>query len=340
MGLKQEDEDEHYRLETGHESLSADEKRSAEVSELGWTVAGCVGLCFWASSFAASRIVSQTIGTFTSMAVAFIGGGTAANCVMALFGRFRQQLRCPPTYWLLCGIPFTGYPFFLYLSFAQAKDDAEIVLLTLINYFWPQVMSVLGIVFLRQEWKLTLVPAILGAVTCVAVMQFKPGMGPLELAGSFVAIWPAALAALLASFCWASYSVAAKHFAKQGVPSAVPLLTISGGLACLAGRFIVGEESPVPLQQALADPRFVLWLLYFSAVPACFCRFAWDAACRRGRMPVLTAFAYLNPLLATVLNLLLLGVPPSAAAVGGSAGLVLCSVLASRSVGEPQSGAK
>lgn len=299
-----------------------------------WTLSGCVGICFWASSFATARILSATVGTFTSMGLSFTLGGIGANLAMMTMGRFGTQLRNPPSYWLMCGVPFALYPFFLYLGFAQASGNSEIVLLTVINYLWPQIMSLLGILFLGQRWKWPLVPAMLGAVCCIIVMNFKPGMTLGDLLGSFIQIWPAAVSCVAAAVCWASYSVAAKHFARQGWPSAVPLMTIFGGLACSAGKVITQEVSPVPLSEAVADTSFCAALAYMIFVPVIFCRFTWDAACRFGHLPVLTAFAYLNPFLATMINLVVLDVPPSLMAISGSLGLVLCSAVASVSVAE------
>jgi len=308
--------------------------RQSKEASWRWTVTGCIGICFWASSFATARILSSTVGTFLAMGVAFTVGGIGANFVMLAMGRFSTQLQNPVSYWLMCGVPFALYPFFLYLGFSQATGNDEIVLLTVINYLWPQIMSLLGITFLGQQWKWPLAPAMIGAVCSIVAMNFKPGMTAGDLLESFVRIWPAAVSCVLAAMCWASYSVAAKYFSHQGFPSAVPLMTIFGGLACLAGKVITGEASPVPLEEALMDPNFCFALAYMILVPVIFCRFTWDAACRHGHLPVLTAFAYLNPFLATMINLVVLSVPPSLMAIAGSLGLVCCSVVASVSVKE------
>lgn len=333
-------DDEDDNVQVDYVALEGEKERQPDLGMRVWTVAGCVGLCFWATSIAVSRILSETVGMFTSMAASFLFGGVVLNGILMAIGGFRKQLTCPMIYWALCGVPFTLYPFFFYLSLSQAEDDKEILLLTVINYLWPQILSTLGVVFLRQRWRLSLIPAIMGAIVCVAFMQFKPGMGIYDLVQSFVRVWPAAFSAFLGACCWASYSVAAKHFADQGFPSCVPLMTITGGVACLVGRCITGEVSPVPLLEAVQDPSFLARLLYMALVPACACRFAWDLACRRGHLPTLAAFAYLNPFLATVLNIILLGVPPTAQALMSALGLVACSVLASVSVSDPEEAKK
>lgn len=233
-----------------------------------WTVVGIVAISFWSTAFAGARIAGKVAGAMTSTGACFLFGGTASCFVYASLGKFKKCITHPKSYWVNCGIPFVLYPLGLYTGFHLAKTDTEIIVLTVINYLWPHLMSIFLVVFFNKQWKWMFIIGILGAVCMVFVTTIHPGdSDPLnKMLRSMLDIWPAAVTTFIAALCWAYYSIASSKYAqerkmekeiaiakgevvdnnKDGTLGAVPFLTAISGVVLLIMGIVVDEDHPGP----------------------------------------------------------------------------------------------
>jgi len=265
--------------------------------------------------------------------MAYFIGGASACCIYAYFGRFKEMFANPMGYYLRCGLPCVLYPICLFLGFHLATKDEEIITLTVINYLWPQIMSILSIIIFRKQWYITLLLGLSGAFASILLVNKKPGMTLTSLPDVLIAIWPAATSCVFAAVCWAYYSVYAAWFSRENpeMASSVPCFTVISGVALLIAGRVLTEPWQGPF-----TITFYLAMIYLTVVPVCACRFAWDFACGKGDLMILNTYSYLTPCLATIWNIILLGVPFSSEAMYGSAGLAIAAVITKFSITEPK----
>eukprot|EP00927_Polykrikos_kofoidii_P021829 TRINITY_DN20557_c2_g1_i1.p1 TRINITY_DN20557_c2_g1~~TRINITY_DN20557_c2_g1_i1.p1 ORF type:complete len:400 (-),score=32.39 TRINITY_DN20557_c2_g1_i1:249-1385(-) len=306
-------------------SISPRSARSTKV----WTIVGVCAISFWSTTFAASRVVSEALGALTSMGICFFVGGVVSTLIYGAFGRVGGMFQCPLAYYLQCGVPCIMYPVLLYSGFHFVVKNEEVITLTVLNYLWPQLMSIMTILTFGNRWRMSLLFGLTLALCSILLVNLKPGMSVYELLGSFVTIWAGGSCATAGAFCWAFYSVRASYWAAlyPNLQTAVPVFTMASGLGLLLIRVFVDEHHPGPF-----DLTFWASMIYVTVVPSCVCRFAWDYACSWGNLLVLTSFAYLTPFLATMWNIVLLGLDWNANAILGSFGLAIAAIITKLSI--------
>eukprot|EP00927_Polykrikos_kofoidii_P017009 TRINITY_DN17720_c0_g1_i4.p1 TRINITY_DN17720_c0_g1~~TRINITY_DN17720_c0_g1_i4.p1 ORF type:complete len:348 (+),score=35.88 TRINITY_DN17720_c0_g1_i4:36-1079(+) len=298
-------------------------------SVVAWTLLGCMDIFCWSAALAVSRVVSRSLGALTSMGICFFVGGGVATMICCIFGLVSGMFRGPFAYYLQCGIPCAAQPMFLYVGFHWVVRKEEVVVLTDLFYLWPQFMSIITIATFGNRWRFSLLWGLALAIGSVLLVNFEPCMSLGDLFVSFVTVWPSAVCVVMAAFCWAFYSVRSSYFATRDpdLQSAVPLFTTTAGLGLLLMSVVVDEPHPGPF-----DATFWVSILFMVLGPVGVSRLAWDCACRRGNLLVLTSFAYLAPCLATAWNILLLGLDWNFYAMLGSVGLVIAAIVAKLSI--------
>ncbi len=198
-------------------------------------------------------------------------------------GEAAASLRQPLVAWAVGVGGLFGYHalYFLALRFAPPAEAG------LLNYLWP-LLIVLFSSFLPGERLAVhhVIGAVLGlAGTGAAVRRQQLGISrPAQL--------PGLIAAFIAAFVWAAYSVMSRRL------KAVPTDAVAGfclATAVLAALMHVVVETTVWPQTTLQ------WLavlgLGIGPVGAAF--FAWDIGMKRGDIRVLGAASYATPLLST-----------------------------------------
>lgn len=266
------------------------------------TLAGILAVLFWSSTIAFSRILTESLGIYTTGALIYILGGLLGLAVASRTpGGLIHMLRMRPGYLLICGGLFIGYMVFLYLAIGLAHNHAQVIAVGLANYLWPSLILLFSIPVLGKRARIWLLPGIGMALagTWIATTQSQESLLP-DLLGP--AILPVLLAVGAAIF-WGLYSTLARKWAsEQG--SAVPLFLLVSGLVFLLMRFVSGEpwrwsvELLIPLAYMIIFPAWLGYLL-------------WDVAMQRGDMTLVTAFSYFTPLLSTLISLIILQVVPS-----------------------------
>lgn len=266
------------------------------------TISGILAVLFWSSTIAFSRILTESLGIYTTGALIYTLGGLLGLVVASRTpGGLIHMLRMPPGYLLVCGGLFVGYMVFLYLAIGLAHNHAQVIAVGLANYLWPSLILLFSIPVLGKRARLWLLPGIGMALagTWIATTQSQESLLS-DLLGP--AILPVLLAVGAAIF-WGLYSTLARKWAsEQG--SAVPLFLLASGLVFLLMRFVIGE----PWQW---NVELLLPLVYMIIFPAWLGYLLWDIAMQRGDMTLVTSFSYFTPLLSTLISLLILQVAPS-----------------------------
>jgi drug/metabolite transporter (DMT)-like permease len=268
------------------------------------TLFGFLAILLWSSMFAFSRLLTESLGTYTTGALIYILGGILGLVIASRQpGGLAQLLRRPARYFLVCGPLFIGYMVFVYLAIGLAANHAEVVAVALANYLWPSLIMLFSIPILGKRARIWLLPGILLALagTWLATL-LSQGQGVNLAIVSQIDFLPVGLAAL-AAILWALYSTLARKWAaEQG--SAVPVFLLTSGLVFLLLRLLTHEDSR--WEMTLLPPA-----LYLIIFPAWLGYLFWDTAMQRGDMTLVTAFSYFTPLLSTLISLLVLQVSPS-----------------------------
>jgi drug/metabolite transporter (DMT)-like permease len=266
------------------------------------TLAGLLAVLFWSSTIGFSRVMTESLGIYTTGMLVYILGGLLGLVVASRTpGGLKAMLAMPLRYLLICGGLVVGYMVCVYLAIGLAYNNAQVIAVGLANYLWPSLIMLFSIPILGKRASLWLLPGIGMALagTWIATVQSQESILT-DLIGP--AILPVILAAIAAIF-WGLYSTLARKWAsEQG--SAVPLFLLASGLAFLLLRFL-GNES----WQWNAD--LLLPLAYLVVFPGWLGYLLWDTAMQRGDITLVTAFSYFTPLLSTLISLLVLQVPPS-----------------------------
>lgn len=266
------------------------------------TISGILAILFWSSTIAFSRILTESLGIYTTGALIYTLGGLLGLVVASRTpGGLIHLLRMPPGYLLVCGGLFVGYMVFLYLAIGLAHNHAQVIAVGLANYLWPSLILLFSIPVLGKRARLWLLPGIGMALagTWIATTQSQESLLS-DLLGP--AILPVLLAVGAAIF-WGLYSTLARKWASQQ-GSAVPLFLLASGLVFLLMRFVIGE----PWQW---NVELLLPLVYMIIFPAWLGYLLWDIAMQRGDMTLVTSFSYFTPLLSTLISLLILQVASS-----------------------------
>ena len=166
-----------------------------------------------------------------------------------------------------------------------------------------------------------IVGLVLGFVGTALLVMTAPGAD-----GQHAVALGAGLLVLVASFTWASASLAARSVARpQSFLISGGIEMISGGL-CQAVIAVVRGEWPILLASD-AGGRAWLSLLYLGLVGSCLGYGAFSWLTRHARPTLVATYAYVNPLVAVALGTLLAGEALGGAIVGSGALVVLAVFL-------------
>jgi drug/metabolite transporter (DMT)-like permease len=235
------------------------------------------------SLLAVLTVATGKIPAFQLAAMTFAIGAAAAFASWiwrpAAFGALKQ----PVVAWIVGIGGLFGYHalYFLALRFAPPAEAG------LLNYLWP-LLIVLFSSLLPGERLLPhhIVGALLGLAGTVLLLTGN-GTGGFE-AGQL----PGLLAAFVAAFVWAAYSVMSRKL------KAVPTDAVAG--FCLATALLatlVHKTVEVTVWPETTGQWLAIVALGVGPVGAAF--YAWDIGMKRGDIRVLGAASYATPLLST-----------------------------------------
>ncbi|MBI5260514.1 MAG: EamA family transporter [Bradyrhizobium sp.] len=245
------------------------------------TLIGLTAILMW-SLLAVMTVATGRIPAFQLAAMTFAIGGLVG--LLTWIGRKRaaRSLSQPPVVWIVGIGGLFGYHalYFLALRYAPPAEAG------LLNYLWP-LLIVLFSSFLPGERLAPhhLIGATLGLVgTVLLFVGSGAGFAPSQL--------PGLLAAFIAAFVWATYSVLSRRL------KSVPTDAVAG--FCLVTAVLAGLVHAA-IETTVWPDGAVQWLsvLALGVFPVGAAFYAWDIGMKRGDIRVLGAASYATPLLST-----------------------------------------
>jgi drug/metabolite transporter (DMT)-like permease len=260
------------------------------------TLIGLTAILMW-SLLAVLTLATGRIPAFQLAAMTFaIGALAASTSWIARPGAFRA-LRQPPLVWMVGVGGLFGYHalYFLALRLAPPAEAG------LLNYLWPLLIVLFSSLLPGERLKPHhIVGALLGLAGTVLLFagntaaHFEQG----QIAGL--------IAAFVAAFVWAAYSVLSRKF------KAVPTDAVAG--FCFATALLAAVVH-LAVEVTVWPDSTMQWLaiiaLGLGPVGAAF--YAWDIGMKRGDIRVLGAASYATPLLSTAFLIMAGFAKPSAA---------------------------
>jgi drug/metabolite transporter (DMT)-like permease len=258
------------------------------------TLIGLTAILMW-SALAVMTVTTGTIPAFQLAAMTFSIGGAVGT--LSWIGRPHavKALRQSPAAWLVGVGGLFGYHalYFLALRFAPPAEAG------LLNYLWP-LLIVLFSALLPGERLAShhVIGAALGLAGTVLLFvgngaSFAPSQAP------------GLLAAFVAAFVWATYSVLSRRLKAVPTDAVAGFCLATAVLAAVVHLFVEATVWPQTGLQWLAVVG-----LGIGPVGAAF--YAWDIGMKRGDIRVLGAASYATPLLSTAFLILAGFARPSA----------------------------
>jgi drug/metabolite transporter (DMT)-like permease len=258
------------------------------------TLIGLTAILMW-SLLAVLTVATGKIPAFQLAAMTFAIGALVGSLTWIGRPQAVRALRQQPLAWIVGVGGLFGYHalYFLALRFAPPADAG------LLNYLWP-LLIVLFSSALPGERLLPhhIIGALLGLTGTVLLFVGN--------AGGFVSgQLPGLIAAFVAAFVWATYSVMSRKL------KSVPTDAVAG--FCLATALLAAAVHGL-VETTLWPETARQWLaiaaLGIGPVGAAF--YAWDIGMKRGDIRVLGAASYATPLLSTAFLILAGFAKPSA----------------------------
>lgn len=276
------------------------------------TLTGGSAVLVW-STAASLAVLGTALPPMLFLAGAFTAGFLAFVAARLVRGQSPlEMLAVPLPVLCLLVIGFLGHNG-LYVTALRYAPAAQV---NLISYLWPLLMVVLlGVSGAARPTALQLCGSFLGFAGLVWFVSpgFESG------GGSGGSLFGYALA-FLAACCFALYS-ALRAKLPDGPPDAAGAACGVAALIAVSFHLLVGAVDSVDAAPLL-DPMAVLAMVLIGVGPMGLANLLWDYGVRFGDGRVLSAFAYLTPVLSTLLLVALgLAVLTPQVLIGG--GLIL-----------------
>jgi drug/metabolite transporter (DMT)-like permease len=268
------------------------------------TLIGLTAILMW-SLLAALTVASGRVPPFQLAAMTFALGACVGPLTWIFRGEGFRALRQPPVAWLVGVGGLFGYHALYFLSLRHAPPAEA----GLVNYLWP-LLIVLFSAFLPGERLMRhhVIGALLGLAGTIVLFAGR-GVSGFELQYA-----PGFLAAFIAAFVWAIYSVLSRRLAHVPTDAVAGFCAATALLAAICHMMLETTVWPETTGQWLA----VLGL-GIGPVGAAF--YAWDVGMKRGDIRVIGAASYATPLVSTAV-LILVGYAEASATLALAALLI------------------
>src|SRR6516165_9510556 len=245
------------------------------------TLIGLTAILMW-SLLSVLTVATGRIPAFQLAAMTFAIGALVGFATWIGRKDATRALAQPPIAWIVGVGGLFGYHalYFLSLRFAPPAEA------TLVNYLWPLLIVLFSSLLPGER---LLLHHIIGAAFGLAgtVLLFAGNTGHFTSAEV-----PGLIAAFVAAFVWATYSVMSRRLKSVPTNAVAGFCLLTALLAALVHAFIETTVWPDTTTQWLA-----VALLGVGPVGAAF--YAWDVGMKRGDIRVLGAASYATPLLST-----------------------------------------
>lgn len=247
------------------------------------TFIGFAAIVMW-SLLAVLTAASGRVPPFQLAAMTFAIGGLLGAASWAFRPGAIKALRQPPQVWALGIFGLFGYHA-LYFAALRLAPPAES---GLINYLWPLLIVLFSSFLPGEKLKPHHVAGALLGLTGTTILVV--GRAQIGFAPQFI---PGYVAALVAAFVWAIYSVMSRRF------KAVPTDAVVG--FCIATA-LFGAICHMLFEQTVWPENAGQWLavlaLGLGPVGAAF--YVWDIGMKHGDIRILGATSYAAPVFSTV----------------------------------------
>jgi drug/metabolite transporter (DMT)-like permease len=263
---------------------------------------GLAAVVCWSFGAAFVYVGGPVLGTWRFVGVTTLVGGVLQLVFHRVrHGQIRSALALPGRLWLVTLFGFVLNVLVYPLALSAARGDAQQHAVNLINYLWPVLMVVCGLLWVpgtRFSW-MTLV-AVVCALGGTALANLEPLRVLLRGAGVSDAPWQIRplvpyLLASIAAVTWAVYSSLMarwRDWARHYNTSAVGLVI----LGILAGLVSLAVEHPCSRLTLAAAAATLLCAITTQAGGYLF----WESALSRANVKVLGLLGGLAPILSTI----------------------------------------
>jgi drug/metabolite transporter (DMT)-like permease len=260
------------------------------------TLIGLTAILMW-SLLAVLTVATGKIPAFQLAAMTFAIGAAVAFASWIRRPDAFRALRQPPLAWIVGVGGLFGYHalYFLALRFAPPAEAG------LLNYLWPLLIVLFSSLLPGERLAPHhIIGAVLGLAGTVLLFAGNSGSGfaPSQL--------PGLIAAFVAAFVWAAYSVMSRKLKSVPTDAVAGFCLATALLATLVHAMVETTVWPETPAQWLA-----IVALGVGPVGAAF--YAWDIGMKRGDIRVLGAASYATPLLSTAFLMLAGFAKPSVA---------------------------
>lgn len=246
------------------------------------TLVGLTAIVMW-SLLAALTVATGRVPPFQLLAMTFAIGACVGPLTWLRRPTAIRALRQPLVVWLVGIGGLFGYHalYFLALRLAPPAEAG------LLNYLWPLLIVLLSSLLPGERLAAHhIVGAVLGFAGTILLLAGNSGsqFDPAHI--------PGFVAAFIAAFVWAGYSVMSRKLAS------VPTDAVAG--FCLATA-LLAAACHFALEFTVWPETTVQWLaiVALGIGPVGIAFFAWDIGMKRGDIRVLGAASYATPLLST-----------------------------------------
>ncbi|MCW5875880.1 MAG: DMT family transporter [Anaerolineales bacterium] len=281
-------------------------------------LAGLAAAAIWGGMYAVSKVVLEVIPPFTLLSLRLLLGAAALGAWMLWR---RQPLRLARGEWLqllLLGVLGYGLSLGLQFSGTQLSTAANGAVITAATpvFIYLFARPLLGERVTRLRW-LALLVSSLGVLAVV-----DPRQAQLD-----AQLWQGNLLLVGAAVTWALYSVLVRRASR-----ATGALRLSF-VAFLGGMLWALPAAALELQQqtiGALTPGLVAGILYLGVVSTAVAAYLWNLAFETLQAGLASLTFFAQPLVGSLLGILLLGEPASWAFVAGGALILLGLWMAAR----------
>ena len=251
------------------------------------TLIGLTAILMW-SLLALLTVASGRVPPFQLAAMTFAIGACVGPLTWIFRGEGFRALRQPLVAWLVGVGGLFGYHALYFLSLRNAPPAEA----GLVNYLWP-LLIVLFSAFLPGEKLMRhhVIGALLGLIGTVVLFA---GRGVSGFEWQYA---PGFLAAFVAAFVWAIYSVLSRRLAHVPTDAVAGFCAATAILAAICHLLLETTVWPETTGQWLA-----VLALGIGPVGAAF--YTWDVGMKRGDIRVIGAASYATPLVSTAFLIL------------------------------------
>lgn len=267
------------------------------------TMAGILAILLWASNIAFSKSVLEREGIYNGAFYIYSFSGIVLLLAMPAFQSrtiFLGKLRnLSLSYYLRTGIFFMINNVLLFLAIGLAKQNEELLIVTLLNYTWPVMIYILRIPLFRLNAPMLIfIPGVMlsfAGITLALLQDYDSG-SILTLIRSGDNNILAYFLAFLTSVSWAMYSNLTVKHKNQDDMAGIPVIFLASGLVFLCIQVFNGQLATINPSAIFLNPD----LFYVIVGPTSLGYLCWYIAMKNGDRIFITALSFFIPVLSLI----------------------------------------